>query len=300
MLLLQAGSSSRQPAPGQWQGVGPPNIQIHPQQGPEFPYPFNFHLPPGFRIPPNMNSQLLQVGPECPIPVPPPTPPPWVGPGFGAELRVQLGPPVRGPVHLYGSPALYPPPGVTTMVIPRRSSGLYPPPGVTIRHPPTSNGDPPPPPEQPARTRVTITAPPASEGPRQPEATPPEQTVQSKVTIKAPPAGEGSSSSPSKQREQPETRPSQPVPLPLPRVPTFWWPPSAEEDALFTERLHGPSRRSRRLPVFEDICPGDEPSQPPPPPPPPTSQPPLPPPPPPPPPPSHPPPPPPPPPPESP
>ena len=90
---------------------GPPNIQIQPQQGPEFPYPFNFHTPPGFRILPNRNFQLLQVGPECPIWVPPPTPPPCVGPRIGAGLRVQL----------YGSPALYPPPGVTTMIIPRRS-----------------------------------------------------------------------------------------------------------------------------------------------------------------------------------
>ncbi|KAG0550919.1 hypothetical protein BDA96_01G379000 [Sorghum bicolor] len=277
----EAGSSSRQAAPGQWQGGCPPNIQIQPQQGPEFHFPFNFHPPPGFRIPPNMNFQRLQVGPECQIPVPPPTPPLWGVPTFGAGLRLQLGPAVRGPVQLYGSPSSYPPFEVTTMVLPRRSSGLYPPPGVTIRHPPTSNGDSPPPPlEQPARTRVTITAPPASEGPRQPEAMPLEQSVQSKITIKAPAAGEGSSSSPPKQPEQLETRPSQPVPLS--RVPAFRWPPIAEDDALFTEWLHGRRRRTRRLPVFEDICPDDGTSQPPPlpsqapppPPPPPTSPPP--------------------------
>ncbi|KAK3151767.1 hypothetical protein QOZ80_3AG0250270 [Eleusine coracana subsp. coracana] len=54
---------------------------------------------------------------------------------------------------------------------------------------------------------------------------------------------------------QPETEPVQPPPPPAATT-TFTWPPSAEEDAIITQRLYGPTTGARRrLPVFEAICP---------------------------------------------
>ncbi|KAK3147083.1 hypothetical protein QOZ80_3BG0277860 [Eleusine coracana subsp. coracana] len=53
---------------------------------------------------------------------------------------------------------------------------------------------------------------------------------------------------------QPETEPVQPPPA----TTTFTWPPTAEEDAIITQKLYGPTTGARRrLPVFEAICPGE-------------------------------------------
>jgi hypothetical protein len=243
LMLLQVGSSSRQPEPEQrhclpfyiptnfLRDPPPPNMNFLEGPPPMSPLPprnmnFSGDLPP-----PNMNY----------VEGPPPTPS-WGMTPEGFFL----------PQNAYAPPAVsyYQPLPEPLEVITRRSSGLYPPPGITIGFPLNREGyapAPPPPPEPRVRSKVTIKPPPGSEGTSTSAPKQPEQSVPSRATTtSAPPASEGCSSSSA-------------------RVPTFQWPPTAEEDAFFTEKLYGPSRR-RRLPVFQDICPDDETSQPPPPP----------------------------------